>query len=401
MFKLFSVDDHIIEHPTVWSDRVPAKYRDLAPHVVENADGSQMWMIEGKPGKQSSLGLNAVAGKPREEWAANTGPGEPQRFDEMIPGCWDPEERAKDYLSNGILASVGFPSLPKFGGMLFNQFEDKGLADACVVAYNDFVVDEWCAAGPRGMFVPMIIAQVWDPEAAAAEIRRNAAKGNRAVSLPENGVPAGLPSFYTDWWDPIWRACEETDTVVCMHLGSQGAVPRPSPDAPAIVGISGIIANTIVCLINLVLSPVPRRFPTLKFVLSEGGMGWIPAAIERADRQFDQHRNWHGVDGPTPSEIFDRNFWACMIDEPIGIKYRHDVGVHKIMWESDYPHADTPWPHCQKDAATTFAGVPDDEVELITHRNAEKLFRWQIADPALATIDQQRSSAAAAPPPRH
>ena len=388
MYKLFSVDDHIIEHPNVWMDRVPEKYKELAPYVIEQDDGTQMWMIEGKPGKQSSLGLNAVAGKPRDEWKADTGPGEPQRFDEMIPGCYDPEERAKDYLSNGILASLGFPSLPKFGGMLFYDFEDKGLAEACTIAYNDFVLDEWCQAGPEGMFVPMIITQEWDPEAAAAEIRRCAEKGNRAVSLPENGAPAGLPSFYTDYWDPIWDACQETETVVCMHLGSQGRVPRPSNDAPALVGMSAIIANTLVNMINLILSPVPRNFPELQFVFSEGGIGWVPAALERADRQFIQHKNWHGVPGPLPSEVFARNMYCCMIDEPTGITYRHDIGVDRILWESDYPHADTPWPHTQKEVDEILHDVPQEEVDAITHKNAEKLFRWKIADPSLATVDQ-------------
>ncbi len=386
MFELFSVDDHIIEHPTVWTDRLPKRWHDLAPHVVERDDGSQMWIIEGAPGKSSSLGLNAVAGKPRDEWKADTGPGEPQRFDEMIPGCWDPAQRAKDFLDDGILASVGFPSLPRFGGMLFNDFADKELADLCVRAYNDFVIDEWCAAGPRGMFVPMIISQVWDPELAAAEIRRCADKGARAVSFPENTVPAGLPSFYTDHWDPVWRACEETETVVCMHLGSQGEVPKPSPDGPALVGIVLVMTNSIVASVNLMLSPVCRRFPGLQIAFSEGGMGWVPAALERADRQFLRHKSWSGVDDPLPSEIFRRNMYACMIDEPVGIGYRHDVGVDRILWECDYPHADTPWPHSQKECAELFDGVPADEVAAITHGNAERLFRWQRADAALATI---------------
>jgi hypothetical protein len=237
----------------------------------EDADGKQTWIIEGKPGKASSLGLNAVAGKPRDDWKPDEGPGEPQRYDQMIPGCYDPAERAKDFLSDGILASVGFPSRPRFGGMLFNEFSDRELADACVQAYNDFVIDEWCPGGREGMFVPMIISQVWDPKQAAAEIRRCAGKGNRAVSLPENGVLAGLPSFWTDYWDPIWDACSETDTVICMHLGSRGRVPKPAPDGPAIIGIVTCIANTMVSAINLLLSPVCRNFPGLKIAFSEGG----------------------------------------------------------------------------------------------------------------------------------
>ena len=91
MYKLFSVDDHIIEPAHVWSSRVPAKYREAAPHVVEE-DGREYWVYEDR--RNDTMGLNAVAGKPREEWSL-----EPARFTDMIPGCYDPVERAKDMRS--------------------------------------------------------------------------------------------------------------------------------------------------------------------------------------------------------------------------------------------------------------------------------------------------------------
>jgi predicted TIM-barrel fold metal-dependent hydrolase len=321
-----------------------------------------------------TMGLNAVAGKPQEQWSM-----EPTRFTDMIPGCYDPAERAKDMLADGIRASVCFPTLPRFGGVLFLNFEDKPLADACVKAYNDFLLDEWCAAAPQ-LFVPMTIGQLWDPPAFAAEIRRNAARGARAITFPENTVPLGLPSYFTNHWDPVWEACVETDTVVCMHIGTSGSVPNPSPDGPYIVSIALANVNAFVASVNLMLSPIPRRYPDLKFVFSEGGVGWVPAALERADRQFLKHRLWAEMaDQSLPSVVFRRQMWVCMIDEPVGIQFRHHVGVDRILWESDYPHADTTWPHSQQEAAEVFAGLPDDEVEAITHRNAERLFRWQMA----------------------
>src|SRR5689334_1685706 len=164
MLRLFSADDHIIEPAHVWTDRVPARYRGAAPHVVEE-DGREYWVYEDV--KALTMGLNAVVGKRRDQYNPD-----PIRFTDMRPGCYDPKERVKDMLHDGILASVLFPTLPRFAGTLFLDFKDKALADVCVGAYNDFVIDEWCPAGPPGMFVPTIISHLWDPVLGAAEIRR-------------------------------------------------------------------------------------------------------------------------------------------------------------------------------------------------------------------------------------
>ncbi len=133
------------------------------------------------------MGLNAVAGKPREQWGM-----EPVRFTDMIPGCYDPKARARDMAADGVMSTVLFPSLPRFGGALFVDFKDKELADVCVRAWNDFMLEEWCPTEPE-MFVPMPIVQLWDPKLAAAEIRRNAERGARAVNLPEETSLLGLP----------------------------------------------------------------------------------------------------------------------------------------------------------------------------------------------------------------
>jgi predicted TIM-barrel fold metal-dependent hydrolase len=377
MLELFSVDDHVIEPADVWSARVPAKYRDAAPHVIEE-DGREFWVYEDQ--RSLTMGLNSVAGKPRETWGI-----EPTRFSDMIPGSYDPKERSRDLLANGILASVNFPSLPGFGGRLFAQFKDKELATECVRAWNDFILDEWVPGGPPGLFVPMVICQLWNPAGAAAEIRRCVDKGAKALCFVENPVPLGLPSFWTDAWDLIWGTAAEAGIPVCMHVGSSGYTPISSTDSnflePIAIGMIGALMGSI----NLMLAPPAYKFPNLKLVWSEGGIGWIPAALERADRQFERHHYWAKTGDLKPSEIFRRNMWVCMIEEPIGLSFREHVGVDKILWESDYPHADTTWPFAQKAAQEVFAGVPDDEVEAITHRNAEHLFGWTMADPALVS----------------
>jgi predicted TIM-barrel fold metal-dependent hydrolase len=375
-YDLFSADDHVIEHARVWRDRVPRRYQETAPHVIED-NGREFWCYEDVRSPQ--MGLNAVAGKKSGEYSPD-----PIRFSDMIPGCYDPVLRAKDMFDDGIRASVCFPTLPRFGGTLFNTFKDKLLADHCVRAYNDFMLDEWCPSVP-GLYVPMIIGQLWDPDALSAEIHRCADRGTRAISFPENTVPLGLPSFFTDHWDPFWRAVTETDMIVCMHIGTSGGLTSPSPDAPNHEGLGPLTialscVNSFVASVNIAMSPVPRKFPNVKIVFSEGGIGWVPAAIERADRQFLRHRHWAHADDLLPSQVFGENFWFCMIEEPVGIKYRHDIGVDRILWECDYPHVDTPWPHSQKGVGEILGPLPANEREAITHGNAETLFRWPMAD---------------------
>jgi len=391
MYEIFSVDDHIVEPPHVWSSRVPAKYRERAPHVIEE-DGREFWVYEDQ--RILTMGLNAVAGTPRDQWNM-----EPARYADMIPGCYDPGERARDFLAQGVLASIAFPTLPRFGGMLFNDFADKELADACVRAWNDFILDEWCPGGPPGLFVPMVICQVWDPQLAAAEIARCADKGARSLCFTENPVVSGLPSFHDPdgHWDPVFAVCEEAELPICMHIGSSGYVPLIDPAAPFTSTISAASAGGQLALVNMVISPIPQRFPRIKLVWSEAGVGWIPAALERADRQVERHSGWAGDLGMKPSEIFERNMWSCMVEEPLGLTLHPLIGAHKILAELDYPHADTPYPHTQKAYAEVFDGIPADVVEMVSHANAESLFRWTMADAGLLTspdVSSWRSSLA-------
>jgi predicted TIM-barrel fold metal-dependent hydrolase len=380
MLRLFSCDDHIIEHARVWQDRVPTKYRAVAPHIVEEG-GREYWEFEAE--RAPTVGLNAVAGKPFEEQNMD-----PVRFADMRIGCYDPVERAKDFLADGVLASVLFPTLPRFAGTLFLTFQDKVLADLCVKAYNDFVIDEWCPSGPDGLFVPTVICQLWDPELAAAEIRRCAGRGARALSFPENSVPLGLRSYWDSYWHPIWQACEDTGVVLCLHIGTSGEVANPAPDAPPAVGFAVLQVGSVLSSVNLMMSPVCRLFPRLQFVFSEGGIGWVPNALERADRMWERHKYYSNFDDVRPSEIFRQNMFLCMIEEPVCLKYRDDIGLDKIMWECDYPHTDTVWPKSQASAQAVFdqAKCSPVEIDAITHLNAERVFNWQMASADVATV---------------
>jgi predicted TIM-barrel fold metal-dependent hydrolase len=370
--QLISVDDHLVEPPHVWQDRLPAALRAVGPRIVreDGPDGAtDVWHYEGR--RYPQIGLNAVAGKPPEEFGT-----EPMRYTDMIPGCYEPEARVIDMDLDGVQAAICFPSFPRFAGTVFLQAQDQKLALLCVQAWNDFMLDEWCAAAPE-RFIPIAILPLWDVAACVAEIERTAAKGVRAISFTENPVPLGLPSFHTDHWDPVFAAAQAADLPLSMHFGTSGQAPTTAPDAPFAVTITLFGCNSMFAAADLIFSPVFHKFPQLKVSLAEGGIGWVPYLLERADYVWDRHRWYQNVNQDVaPSELFRRHIWGCFIDDVHGLTSRHEIGVDRITWECDYPHSDSNWPNSRKRAIEVFAEIPDDEVHRMVEWNSRELFNF-------------------------
>ena len=369
---LVSVDDHLVEPPTLFDAHIPEAYRDRAPKVVRSRDGSDVWHFEG--GRIPNIGLNAVAGRPKEEYGI-----EPTAFDEIRQGCWDVDERIKDMNAGGVLASMNFPSFPGFSGRLFAAVEDKDLALAVLRAYNDWHVDEWCAAYP-GRFIPMGLPVLWDPQLAADEVRRLARKGVHSLTFTENPATLGFPSFHSDHWDPLWKALCDENVVMSIHLGSSGQLAVTAPDAPIDVMITLQPMNICAAAADLLWSRVLKQFPDIRIALSEGGTGWIPYFVDRLDRTYDMHHLWTGQDfgDRKPSEVFREHFLTCFIADPVGIAMRDQIGIDNIAWECDYPHSDSSWPEAPEELARVAADVPDADLNKIAFENA---CRWYSFDP--------------------
>jgi len=211
----------------------------------------------------------------------------------------------------------------------------------------------------------------------ADEIRRVAKKGCHAISFSENPEKLGLPSLHAEHWDPFWSACSDEGTIVCIHIGSGAGMAFTSMDAPVDVMITVQPINIVACAADLLWSRVLRKYPRLKIALSEGGIGWIPYFLERADYVYQHHHAWTHQDfgAKRPSDVFREQMVTCFIDDPIGVANRHAVGLNTITWECDYPHSDTTWPHSPERLAAQLVGVPDAEVDLISHENALRHFR--------------------------
>ncbi|WP_334143367.1 amidohydrolase family protein [Rhabdothermincola sp.] len=367
---LVSVDDHVVEPPGLFDGRMPAKYADRAPRVRRKRSGVDVWTFEGQD--IANLAINAVAGRPREEYGID-----PTSFEQIRPGCYDVHERIKDMNAAGILGSMCFPSFPGFAGRLFANVDDKDFALATLQAYNDWHIEDWCGAYP-GRFMPLALPALWSAEETAKEVYRVAEKGCFAMTFPENPAVLGYPSLHTDYWDPFWQACSDTGTVPCMHIGSSSQLVVTSDDAPVDVMITLQPLNLVQCATDLVWSGIFLRFPQLRVALSEGGIGWIPYFLERIDRTYDRHRAWTGQDlkGKLPSELFREHVITCFIDDPVGVKLRDQIGLDMITWECDYPHSDTAWPDAAEALEAELAGLSDEEIDKITHLNAMRLFSY-------------------------
>ena len=381
---LISVDDHIIEPPDLFVHHLDAKYQDRAPKLVRNDEGSDVWTF-GQVVMETAA-LNAVAGRPKEEYGM-----EPQSLDEVRPGCYDVHERVKDMDAGGVLASMNFPSFPTFTARTLMS-DDLDLSRALVRAYNDFTIDEWCGEYP-GRFIPMAVPMIWSPEETADEVRRCAAKGCHSLSFTENPAALGYPSFHDAYWDPLWKACVETGTILSIHLGSSGQLAVTAPDAPIDVMITLQPMNICMAAADLLWSRVIKEFPDLRIALSEGGTGWIPYFIDRLDRTYDMHHLWTGQDfgDRMPSEVFRERFLTCFIADPIGIQLRHQIGIDNIAWECDYPHSDSSWPSAPEELARVADGVPDEDLNKIGFENA---CRWYNFDPFAHRTREQSTVAA-------
>jgi predicted TIM-barrel fold metal-dependent hydrolase len=379
---IVSVDDHLVEPAHLFEGRMPAALVDVAPRIEVADDGTEAWIFDGQ--RHPQIGLNAVVGRPKDEWSM-----EPANFSDMRRGCWDPEARLADMDVDGVWASLHYPSLiAGFCGSNFSRCSDQDLGLACVRAWNDWHLDEW--VGPRtDRFIPLQIPWLNDPEVAAGEVRRNAERGFRSVSFLEQPVDMGLPSLHTGHWDPFLRACEETGTVVSLHCASSGWSASRSPYAPLELLTTLFPVNALVTCADWLWSGVPVRFPELRICLAESGIDWVPMLVNRIDYVMDHSATglsaWTDPDRH-PSEVLREAFWFGVIDLTSSLVLRDEIGVGHIVLESDYPHADSTWPDTASNAASALASLRADEADAICWANAARLFDFPVPDPVPASL---------------
>jgi predicted TIM-barrel fold metal-dependent hydrolase len=365
---LISIDDHAIEPPNAFAPHMPARFKSRTP-FVEHRNGVDAWNIDGR--LYFLGGLNAVAGRPRDEYGI-----EPAAFTQLRKSSFDVKARVDDMNANGVLAGMCFPSIMGFGGGMAVDLPDKDYALALVRAWNDWHVYDWAGKAP-GRFIPLGILPMWDIHLAVEEAKRLTKMGVHALAIPDNPAFTGkLPSIHSEHWDPLWRVCSDNKIVICLHIGSGATPPFTTLDQEAAAWMTTIPMATFFPAADWLYSRIWKHFPDLKVALSEAGIGWIPYLLERADFIYDHHRAWTNSDfgGQLPSEVFRKHFIVCFIDDKYGVKNRHELGIRNITWECDFPHSDSTWPNSPEILWESLKDLPDDEINLITHENAMREF---------------------------
>jgi predicted TIM-barrel fold metal-dependent hydrolase len=384
---VISVDDHVVEPPDLWQRRLPARLRDAGPKVVrvpwEHGAGYRQpwrvassgpevdcWVVEDIP--QFVMKSIASAGYEPDEIDMT-----PISFDDMRPGCYDVKARLADMDVINVERSLCFPNSARFCGQLFLWMQNKEAALACVQAYNDWMVEEW-AGESDGRLVPLCLIPLWDPQAAAAEVRRNAARGVRAVAFSELPAELGLPSIHdaAGYWVPFIEACDETSTVLCIHIGSSSSVAVTSPDAPLCVTLSLASVNSMESMADWLFSGLLARYPNLKLAYSESQIGWMPYLFERVDRIWrvgNKLSNIHPSITQPPSSYVAGRVFGCFFEDDFGLESRDVIGVDQITFESDYPHQDSTWPNTTAYIEKTMSGLSDLDRYKILRGNAIRM----------------------------
>lgn len=365
---LVSVDDHVCEPADMFKNHIPAKYKDTAPHVVNEGD-QLYWVVEDE--RIPDLGLNAVVGRPKAEYGF-----EPQNYDQMRKGTYDVHARIDDMNVNGLLGSLCFPTYPHFAGTRFMHQKDKNLGLATMKAYNDWFILEWCGAYPD-RFIPMCMLPFWDMNLALEEFQRCIKMGVHAVNFMDNPARHEFPSLHDDYWDPFWKMCADNEVVINCHIGTGASAAHSSDQSPIAAWIAAMPISIATSASDWLFASFWDKYPKLRMALSEGGIGWVPYMMERADYVYDHHGAWTNLNNKLrPSEVLRKHIITCFIADDFGLQNIDAIGVDNITYECDYPHSDTQWPTAPEHLWNGLKHLDADVINKITWENACRDYKF-------------------------
>jgi len=375
--KMISSDSHLIEHPTLWTDRMPASLVERGPVVVRGDDGKDWWYVDGKK-TMSFLGIQAgrrFDGDPSTLVTAST-------FEDVRPGAYDPKLFVKESEEDGVVGSVIYPT----EGLVLFSVPDSALCSASMRAYNHYIA-EFCGDDPQRLKgIGMI--NVDDPAEGVAELTRCREMG--LVGALMTVAPPPYAPFDHPMYDPLWAAAQDLQMPLSMHTATNRADPKSGAggvpdDVQQVPPSLFVLQDTMVrrALADMIFSGVFERFGRLMVGTVEHELAWIPHLLQQMDYTYTDRPargDWHRYADPgaLPSDFFHRNVFCSFQEDAAGIRERELIGVDTLMWGSDYPHTETTFPRSREITARVLTGVPDEEQERILYGNAKRLYGFEV-----------------------
>ena len=356
-----SADSHITEPPNCYIDYIDAKYKDIAPHVVDDPKRGEIYVIDGID-IAIPLSLVAAAGKAPSELSTKGAV-----FDELHRGGWDPKARAADQDRDGVAAEIIYPSV----GMMLSNHPDFGYKRACFDAYNRWLL-EFCEGLPNRLFgMPQITMET--PASGIEEVRRAEEMGFKGVMLV--GQP-GHEDYHHRDYDPFFEAVVDMGMPICFHILTSGKDEMRTYRGPKINGFQSIIRGNQDIIGTFIFGGVFERHPKLKLVCVEADAGWAPHFMYRMDHAYKYHRYWMKCDelDRLPSEYFKENVYMTFQDDWTAFQLRDFMNVERLMWANDFPHSDATWPNSQALLAEHTADMNEWECDRILHDNVSELY---------------------------
>ena len=382
-YGLISCDSHAQLDRDAFTSRMSrTKWGDAVPHIVETDDKANMstpydytvqrWSVNGQiVGDRGVSNCPTVMDDPMRKYF-------PQRWEEVPTYVYSPRDRLWALDNDGVDAEVLFPNDPVQSATFFQG--DAEFELDCVRAYND-ALTAWREVSDR--YVPLaIIPYLSSIEATVAEVTRAVEKGHRGIIMlaePSQSLK-GLNHFNDPYWDPLWAVCQDLDVPIHWHAsaGIKMSIPQwkgYTRNQVQAMGPSGSFSVPAQFIPNLIFSGVLDRFPRLKWVCAETGLGWVNYILEGCDHEWERRHLWTEGITSRPSELFRRQVYVDFWYEEAGIQQRNYIGMDNIMWESDYPHSTSTYPESWKFVDRTLEGVPQGERDQLLYGNAMRVYK--------------------------
>ncbi len=377
-YRVIDVDTHLTEPPDVWTARMPSALHEKVPHI-ERVDGRDVWMADGNyigaPGFYSMAGFDGVL-------PARV----PATYDEIAPAMYDSSARVAFARRRGHPGPGAVPERRWLRERLLHEAR-RSRARARRACRPTTTSSPTGVGVAPDRLIAITALPFWDVELAVAELHRCVANGHRAVNFCNQPQDYGQPPLAHPHWDPIWAAAQEAGVSVSFHVGG-GSMGTQFDDVAEMGWMTNfakvsslIFLDNIRCVTDLIFGGVCHRFPDLKLVSVESGVGWIPSMLETCDWQWrnggvlDEHPEYDLL----PSEYFRRQVYGCFWFEEASARDAIGRFPDNILYETDYPH-----PTCQHPGPRTPAQRPRDYASRVLGDLADDVLAKVLHDNAAA-----------------